>query len=239
MTESSPLTPDELNQPMQPGDTVTADEHGNVSVRRANGHATDAHADIEQAISLLTREVAQRQKHLRERGKLFELANTAPDSYAQVRDLPLVNLISLGLLSPQMQSAVMMAFEQFTALQNDDAVDALSFRDILSVSQMYEDMGRGACIAGFLHPRVVETEAEADLANAPDVLWVDEIDRKDQQRYLNACMNQDGEEAMALLPFPETGLAGEPHGAPVRASAPAVGDLTVTRGPEPVGADVP
>lgn len=177
----------------------------------------------------LTRERAREAKQREERGYLFPLPYTGGE--ARVRRIPLAKLASITGLSGEMQATVL---EVFREIQAGGTFAVRSWQDLERNQRRQEELANGLCIAGFVEPRLVETEAEADMANDASVLWVEEIDIRDRLTYLQTVMNPDSEAAKAMAPFPENGTSGAnaSEAVPVTA-APLTAPATAVRWSEP------
>lgn len=162
----------------------------------------------------LTRERARDAKQREARGYLFPLPYTGGE--ARVRRIPLAKLATITGLSGEMQSTVL---EVFREIQQGGTFAVRNWQDLERNQRRQEDLANGLCIAGFVEPRLVESEAEADAANDPSVLWVEEIDIRDRLTYLQTVMNPDSEAAKAMAPFPENGTSGADAGEAVPVAA--------------------
>lgn len=169
---------------------------------------------------MLNRREAQAAKRRRDLGFLFPLPHTggvwneddAPEPnlvgqakvMARVRQLGLAKKSTLATLSPVMQNLVMEIFHANE--ETEGGATFHSFAELFRNVGRQEDLMNGLCVAGFLEPRLVETVAEAD-AGGEGVVWVEEIDERDREAFMQACLNAESEAAKALRPFPETGLS--------------------------------
>jgi len=122
---------------------------------------------------------------------------------ARVRRLSLLRLAKATNLSPKMQSLVTEVFQEF---EDGSGIRIRSWADIVKTTEQSDELTNGLCIAGFLEPQLVETEHEANIANNPAIVWVEEIDWRDRAAYRDLVMS--GEEAAAdvLKPFPDLGM---------------------------------
>lgn len=187
-------------------------------------------AGVHETLTLLTRDKARATIQREERGYLFELPYTG--GQARVRRIPLAHLATVAGLSSEMQGTVL---EVFREVQTGGTFAVKNWQDLERNQQRQEQLANGLCIAGFLQPRLTESEAEADAANDPNVLWVGEIAIQDRLAYLQTVMNPDSEAAKALAPFPENGASGAQLGEAVPlAAAPEQGPSAATGGIRPV-----
>lgn len=178
----------------------------------------------------LTRDKAREARAREERGYLLPLPYTGGE--AQVRRIPLAKLTSIAGLSGHMQSTVL---EVFRDIQSGRGFDVQSWRDLERNQARQEQLANGMCIAGFIAPRLVESEAEADAANDPHVLWVGEIAIQDRLTYLQTVMNPDTEAAKALTPFLENGASRADAGEAVPLTATPIEPVDAARlGLQPV-----
>ena len=171
-------------------------------------------------IQLLTRDRARETKQRDERGYLFPLPYTGGE--ARVRRIPLARLATITGLSSAMQATVL---EVFREVQQGGSFAVRQWQDLKRNQERQEDLADGLCIAGFVAPRLVETETEADDANDPLVLWVKEIDIRDRLAYLQTVMNPESEAAKAMTPFPDTGSGRADAGEIGPATEPAIRPL--------------
>lgn len=180
---------------------------------------------------LLTRERARETRQRDERGYLFPLPYTGGE--ARVRRIPLAKLASVAGLTSEMQGTVL---EVFREVQTGGTFAVKNWQDLERNQQRQEQLANGLCVAGFIQPRLTESEAEADAANDPNVLWVGEIAIQDRLAYLQTVMNPDSEAAKALAPFPENGASGPELSQTLSvATAPEQGPPAATGGIRPVG----
>lgn len=157
---------------------------------------------------------------VKRRDVLFPLTHTG--GFARVRRLPLIKLITLSSPSPTLQSVVL---EVFGNVQDDPDTATPVSGGLLEQIGKNDALINGVCILGFRDPRLTETEEEANAANDPHVLWVEEIDQRDRQAYYDLVNDSESEAAKALAPFPQNGLespAGD-EGLPP-AAPPVAGD---------------
>jgi hypothetical protein len=155
------------------------------------------------APQLLTRDKARETRQRDERGYLFPLPYTGGE--ARVRRIPLAKLASVAGLTSEMQATVL---EVFREVQTGGTFAVKNWQDLERNQARQEQLANGLCVAGFIQPRLTESEAEADAANDPNVLWVGEIAIQDRLTYLQTVMNPDSEAAKAMAPFPENGASG-------------------------------
>lgn len=163
-----------------------------VPVAPANGHhpanGTAVAAATDDDLQILPRSsVMTRHK--------FRLEYTGSD--ALVRKIPLARLVTLGNLSPSMQPIVMAVFEPMTG--GDDTLSTSTTLDLLRRNDAVVD---GAVMLGFIKPRIVATQEEAEAANDPFVWSLDEVDPRDRQAYFDLVTADEQEAAKALTPFP-------------------------------------
>lgn len=196
------------------------------------------------APTILTRSVARRAKRQRDIGYLFPLIHTrglwqdddpdlpspelvgTPKAHARIKKIPLASLAMATGLSPTMHAEALAIFDELQANPDDPIVALGGLARGLERQQLLYD---ALCILGFVEPRLVETEAEADLANDERIVWIEEIDPRDRQRFGE--MVTGGEEAAAamLRPFPADGLEDPDPDRALSASAPTLGDPPFTR----------
>src|SRR6185437_1967706 len=94
--------------------------------------------------------------------------------------LSLLRLAKATNLSPKMQSLVTEVFQEF---EDGSGIRIRSWADIVKTTEQSDELTNGLCIAGFLEPQLVETEHEANIANNPAIVWVEEIDWRDRAAY--------------------------------------------------------
>lgn len=148
------------------------------------------------------RALAESSIRQREIGYAFPLPKTFPDHPARVREIPLAELASATGLSSEMQETVL---EVFREIQSGGTFAVRSWQDLGRNQKRQRDLANGLCIAGFIEPRLTETQAESDESDDPAVLWVERIHINDRLSYMQAVMNAESEAAKALTPFPEAG----------------------------------
>ncbi len=114
-----------------------------------------------------------------------------------------------------MQDRIVFMLNRVRASQ-DDAPDApLTIDRIMRNLETNEEQANLYCTAGFVVPRLVETEAEV----TDDTTWlVTDVHIQDRLDFQNACVGSDAASARRLAPFPD-----EP-GAAVAGVPPAPGD---------------
>lgn len=156
---------------------------------------------------IVTRSKAREQSRRETHGYLFPLPYTGGE--ARVRRIPLAKLASVTGLSGEMQATVL---EVFREIQSGGSFAVRSWQDLERNQARQEELANGLCVAGFLEPRLTETQAEADAANDEGVLWVGEIAIQDRLAYLQTVMNPESEAAKAMAPFPEAGPSGAEPG---------------------------
>lgn len=206
------------------------------------------YAAFQDAVVIASREHAQAALDRERRGYIFPLPATSgrwtaddphlPDpsfvgharAVARVRRVPMIDLMTSGALSTSMQSTVMMAFEDVNQMGDAETDGGFAVADVIRATTSQKEMARGIAIAGFLEPWLVETPEEAEAADDPRVLWVDELQMADLLAYLNLVMNLDSEAAKALAPFPDAGLAGAATGQAGAAAAQPERDRAPARG---------
>lgn len=172
----------------------------------------DPHAGLLRALDLLTAEAAEKAYEREQRGYAFELKFTSPGKSAQVRRMSLPKMASIGALSAEMQATATMAFD---AARNMDS-ETMTFPEIVHATNLQTELHKVICISGFINPPLYATREEARRMGG---IWVDWIDERDREAYADTVMNPDTEEAQAMLPFPENGVAGASTGSSVPAAA--------------------
>lgn len=148
------------------------------------------------------REAADEHERQEANGYAFAMPFTFPTHPARVRRIPLADLASITGLSSEMQATVL---EVFREVQTGGTFAVRKWQDLESNQARQKQLANGLCVAGFIEPRLVETQAEADATDDPAVLWVGRIDIRDRLAYMQTVMNPESEAAKALAPFPENG----------------------------------
>jgi hypothetical protein len=153
-------------------------------------------------------EMRDRRRKERESGVPFHL--DYDDIDVQVKVLSVLERATLIGLPTEVQTVLLRAFN------GEDVVPDAGKRtldDMLSIMGIEEDMANEVCMAGFVWPRLVRTEGEADVANSPDVWWVQDIHLDDRKKYLNLVMGRDAAEMARINRFLRNGVAGveDPH----------------------------
>lgn len=186
-------------------------------------------------IHVLTRKDAKAGKVREERGYQFPLPWTAgvyaeddaplddkgkPDrskvgearAVARVKRIPLANLASIAGLTSEMQDTVL---EVFRMLREGKGYDFETWAEITRNQERQRELANGLVMLGFIEPRVVGSEAEAD-ALGEGAVWVEEVDIRDRLAYLSHVVQPNGEAAKSMRPFPDAGLrrADAPEGRP-------------------------
>lgn len=160
--------------------------------------------------------LADLQRRQREDGFLYPLAATSIGEdkvfEARVRRLNTTDLAAIEMLPQAMQAVVWAGIKAFQKLQKDtkDAESlmeaGLQNQDLLKTADAY-------CIAAFIDPPLVATEAE--LATSPEAYWVKAIAGEDRLSFFFACMDADQTSARRLRSFrPEAAqyVPGRPAG---------------------------
>lgn len=151
---------------------------------------------------------------------------------ARVQKLTLAKLAMMPSLSPRMQGAVLAVFEEMDRTSRDTSL--VQLRDPWATFQSnvhaQADLVDGVCVAGFLAPRLTETEEDAAAANDPNVVWVEEIAEEDRAAYLDLVMRPESEAAKQMAPFPDNGVEDPAGGRAVPPARAAKSPVTVARG---------
>ena len=176
----------------------------------ANGadQAVNALGDVIHAATALGDEAAALGLDIRPRSfvqarQRFRLEYTGSD--ALVRRVPLARLVTMSSISPTMQPIVLEVFGAITG--NDDTLSTATTLDLLRKNDALVD---GVCLLGFIKPRLVATQEEADAANDPYVWCIDEVDPRDRQAYFDLVTGPEAEAAKVLEPFPASRLEDSP-----------------------------
>jgi hypothetical protein len=158
----------------------------------------------------------------------FAFPLTITGGVARVRRITLVELAANDALPAAMQAVVLEAFNE--ANQRDP--NAPMTWDVAKHNiQRQTQLARIMCISGFITPRLVESQSEADAADDPNVWWVDDLYRDEQVAYLNLCLSISQEDAAGLAPFPAPGV----ESLATVSAGPALWEQTV----RPLGAEPP
>lgn len=153
-------------------------------------------------------EIRDRRRKERESGVPFHLDYDDIDVHVKV--LSVLERATLIGLPTEVQTMLLRAFN------GDDLVPEQGKRtldDMLNIMGIEEDMANEVCIVGFVWPRLVKTEAEADAANSADVWWLEDIHLEDRKKYLNLVMGRDAAEMARINRFLRNGMARleDPH----------------------------
>jgi len=144
----------------------------------------------------ITRAVALAARERERRGFRFELFRTAPGEHAHVKRLSLADRTMLGSLPSAMQERVLRLLNE---TRGDGDAGPLTIARITKNQTRQEDLANAFCVAGFIDPVLVGTEA--DLAANPDALVVTDLALEERLAYLNACLGNDEVAARRLEPF--------------------------------------
>jgi len=144
----------------------------------------------------ITRAVALAARERERRGFSFELFRTAPGERAHVKRLSLADRTMLGSLPSAMQERVLRLLNE---TRGDGDAGPLTIARITKNQTRQEDLANAFCVAGFIDPVLVGTEA--DLAANPDALVVTDLALEERLAYLNACLGNDEVAARRLEPF--------------------------------------
>lgn len=172
-----------------------------------NGNGTNAHAanELAQAFGAVADEAAAIALDIKPRQAVmarhkFRLEHTGSD--ALVRHIPLARLLTLTGLSPTM---LPIATKIYDIVNGTDL--AIAEGNQLELLRKNDALVDGVVMLGFIRPRVVETQAEADAANDPMVWSIDDVDPRDRQAYFDLVTSPEREAAKVLAPFPAGGMA--------------------------------
>jgi hypothetical protein len=154
---------------------------------------------------------------------------------ARVRRIPLATLTTISGLNSEMQTQLMQVF----ADAREGRITAETWAELERNQKQQKEMANAFCMVAFLEPTLVVTQAEADAANSPTVLWVEEIDIRDRVNFLMSVLDPEGEAARTMAPFPEARLAGGADRQALQDAAPPVRPLVVPRGDGLVSVGVP
>src|SRR5690242_13410865 len=112
---------------------------------------------------------------------LFELHRTG--GYAHVRELSAADLaLMVEGLPSDLQAAVLSVFQD-NAENVRQAPSQISWERIRKNVTQQKQLADAACIAGFVQPRIVATQAEADAANDDNVWCVDDLHPEERIKF--------------------------------------------------------
>lgn len=154
----------------------------------ANGAHGAAHLGDEPLI--LTRDQVQQRE-------VFPLTHTG--GQALVRMLPLADLVARVSLSPAQYPIVMRIFGEVKPEPAE--VPKSGAEAALEDTRRNRLLIDAICELGFIKPRLVGTQAEADAIGDPWVWCVDEVDPRDLQRYFDLVTSSEVEAAKVIEPF--------------------------------------
>lgn len=136
------------------------------------------------------------QRHARD-PKLFQLLFTADEPFdVQVRRLNLADRAQIGDLPTAMQDRVVQFFDK----TNRSAGGRLTLDRVVRNLGDSEDRNNLYCLIGFVSPRLVERDEDADPERG---VWpLSAVDLRDRQRYFDACAGNDEAAARQFRPLP-------------------------------------
>jgi hypothetical protein len=169
-------------------EALSRDEHPIMQAARA--------LETESAPPRLSAALAKQAKAQRERGYVFHLR--AMNATALVRKLSLGDQAVLGALPQFIQTKLLQGLADVaqtkSALRTNGALDT---HQALSNIARREDLINATCVAGFIDPPLILSEAHR---TSDDQILVTDLDYDDRLRFFNAC-NGDADEVKALEPF--------------------------------------
>lgn len=155
------------------------------------------------------RTLAERRRIERVVGLPFTLDHD-PDIECRVRALTLSEKATILGLPAELQNLMLRGFQRQRQMLADP--DSLTLDDLLDVMDTEEETADEVCLAGFVTPRLVRTQAELDASDDPDVAWVKDIHIEDRRKYLRVVTGQDKPGLEAMLAFREQMAGLQDHG---------------------------
>ena len=163
-----------------------------------------------------TRAVA-REKRDQEKHGLFRFPLHRTGGFALVRGLSMADKTTLAGLPTHLQAKVLEVFNEQRQAQGDGAITA---KRIATNLGRQERLANQLCLAGFVKPRLVMTEADLD-PDDPYCLLVSDIHVEERIAYLNIVSAADTEAVQRLTPFLDDAPGGRVGPVPAGAVPPA------------------
>ena len=137
-----------------------------------------------------------------ENGYTFPLAATSivqgTDLTARVRRLSTTDRASINALPTAIQETVWAGIQKFADMVNDGGKPD-SLIEAATRNDEIRKAADGFCIAAFIEPRLVATEA--DLTGNPGAYLVSDIEAEDRISFMYACLDADSAQAKQLKTF--------------------------------------
>jgi len=177
------------------------------------------------AFNLPTRDALREHKlRVLEDGYEFPLAATSlvygQKLTARAHRLSTTDKAAIDALPTTLQDTVWSGIKQFAELVKDGREPA-SLAEAAARNDEIRKAANGFCIAAFIEPRLVATEAE--LAGNPGAYVVDDIEAEDRISFMYACLDADSAQAKQLRPFRRERAHDVPHDAAVPVAAASIG----------------
>lgn len=140
---------------------------------------------------------AQRQA-ARDTGIPFRLIHSGIDEPVMVRRLDLLEMVQLGAFPSHLQAVVdrIIAAQIGGGSTDRSASDVLMADGALAGVRHIQAMADATCIAGFVDPQLVATEAE--ITNPHEQFALTELNAKDRMRFWSFCQGEEAASADAL-----------------------------------------
>lgn len=144
-------------------------------------------------------EVLDIRRKERENGVDFPLVKTG--LVATVRDLPLSDRIMLTGIPTELRSSV-STLMGFADAEREDSESVITFEQAIAMLEKTEEVTNAMCIAGFIYPRLVNSEAELD--GTADCWLVTDLHIDERTKYREFVMRDRGSqsEVARLATFP-------------------------------------
>lgn len=141
----------------------------------------------------------------------FELKATIPGFVGKVRRLSIVDRMAIGALPTVIQDRVVFLINAARGSSSDNA--PLTLNRLMKSQGNNEDLANALCLAGFVYPRMVASEDEADNVES---LYIGNVSIHDRLAYLSWCNGNDETAGGRIEPF-----RYQPDGPLVRVAPPA------------------
>lgn len=145
-------------------------------------------------------------------GMLMELPHTG--GYARVRLLNIVDKNTLGWIPDTLNKKLANVLQLIEQTARDAKVYSAT-EAVTRLRKETDDLNAVAdafCVHGFVQPRLVATEQEADEAADDMVMWVEELHIDERIAYFNLCFAQgEGEDVVLIDPFRRKLVAAVSH----------------------------
>lgn len=163
-----------------------------------NGVDVTGHGASAAPVELFSKAKARERRERLAHGYLFPL--TATGGAARVTKLNMTDNVVLRGIPTHLQGVVLRTF------RNGGSAPPKDWDGFLKDAEDSRQIANALCIMGFLEPRLVATEAEAEAD--PDAVWVEDIDIDDRIRFMRLSARLETEAAVGLVPFPAARVGG-------------------------------